>query len=419
VSGFLFVYTNGKVDELNFDGVRAMLSGFGYDAMKMDLCLDGIANVRGGPNRMDWANLFDAESPDTGRREEMLRAHLRAVRPDVLVVCQDWHPLSRQPVIVARRLGITTACVLGEGFFIEESEYYWAETPISDFMLVWGNLHREVFTRRGYPPDRLRVTGPARMDLYVGFRPELSRAGLLLALNWHGDPTVPIVTFATQPFGDQGDVVRLNAGKRSTLDALARAARRLGFLLLVKVHPLEDGRDGSVDYEAYQAQNADCVRVTNLGAHQEKIDIHTAIHHSDVWCAFSSSTLLEARLMNRPAIEINFTGLPSVVELGEHGVCGYATDEAELETLLRAALEGRPVGTPEGLQWALDRWFPGRFDGLSTMRTVQALLEIAEGAWRPGSVLPPPTPARMLPSLVTPREGSPSSEGDRVAALSR
>jgi len=155
-----------------------------------------------------------------------------------------------------------------------------------------------------------------------------------------------------------------------------------------------------VDYFALERDNPDCVRVINVGPHQENVDIHTAMYHSDVWCAFSSSTLLEARLLERPAVEVNLTGLPSVVHLGERGVCAYATSYGELTAALEAALADRPLGTREGLQWALDRWFPGRFDGRSTERVVRSLVEIAEGSWRPESRPKPASPVRMLPSLV-------------------
>ncbi len=400
MSYYLFVYTNGNVDDLNFNGVRALLGQMGDEAEKMDLCLTGIPNIRGIGDRMDWSTLFEPGSLHYRQRADDIRAHLEEQAPGILVVCQDWHPLSRQPVLVARELGIATVCLLGEGFFIEESEYYWGEVPIVDFMLVWGNLHREVFTRRGYPADRIRVTGPPRMDHYAHFRPTITREELLERLDVAPSSGKRIVTFATQPFGDQGPVERLNMGKRRSLELLAQAAREQGFLVVVKVHPLEDGNNSCVDYAAFQAENQDCVGVLNVGPHQESIDIHTMIHYSDAWCAFSSSTLLEARLMGRPAIELNLTSLPSVVGLGEHGVCYYATSAEELNRWLKASLSGGDSASPGGLQWALDRWFPGRFDGLNTERVAQALLEIGVGIWRPSSDLPPATPPRILPSLV-------------------
>lgn len=399
---YLFAYTNGKIDNLNFDGVRALLRSRDNEAEKANLCLTGIPNIRGVGGRMDWATLFDSENDHYRRREKEIRGYLQAQAPDVLVVCQDWHPLSRQLVLVARQLGITTACLLGEGFFIEESEYYWGEVPIVDFMLVWGNLHREVFRRRGYPADRIRMTGPARMDHYAHYRPGTTRTELLQRLGWNPCSSQKIVTFATQPFGDQGTVELLNMGKRISLELLARAARKHLFLLVVKVHPLEDGNNSCVNYATFQKENQDCVRVINVGLHEENIDIHTMIYHSDAWCAFSSSTLLEASLMGRRAIELNLTGLPSVAGLGEHGACLYATDAEELDLALRASLGSSYTTSPGGLPWALDRWFPGTFDGLNTERSVQALLEIAEGIWKPTSELPPATPPHLLPSLDPP-----------------
>ncbi len=400
MSHFLFLYTNGRIDELNFDGVRAALSERGHHCDKMEPCLSDIPNVPGGSNRMHWSTLFEPESVHYRFREAMVGAHLAEVQPDVLVVCQDWHPLSRQPVMVARDLGITTVCVLGEGFFIEESEYYWGEAPIVDYMLVWGNLHREVFTKRGYPADRMRMTGAARMDAYAGFHPSIGRSEFFWRLGWESSVDKKIVTFATQPFGDQGPVEALNDGKRESLRLLVEGARRLGFLLVVKVHPLEDGASSCVDYAEFQRCNRDCVRVINIGTHEEDIDIHTAMYHSEVWCAYSSSTLLEARLMGKPAVELNLTGLPSVIHLGEQGVCAYAASAEELDQCLSAGMAGRPLGTRSGLQWALDRWLPGRFDGLNTERAVQTLDEIAGGRWQPTSELPASMPVRMLPSLV-------------------
>ena len=399
MGGFLFVYTNGKVDELNFDRVRAGLCDCGYRADLMNLCLDGIENLPGGPNDMHWSTLFDPDSADTRRRDAMLREHLAETDPDALVVCQDWHPLSRQPVAVARDMRIPTACVLGEGFFINESEYYWAEPPVSDFMLVWGELHRDLFLRRGYPEDRLRITGPPRMDHYASFDPPCERAHFLRAIGCDPNTDPKVVTFATQPFGDQGEVETLNAAKLQSLNLLAQIARELGFLLVVKVHPLENGENSCVDYARFQRRNDDCVRVTNLGPHQETVDIHSMIYHSQVWCAYSSSTLLEAALVRTPAIELNLTGLPSVTTLGENGVCGYAADKEQLRDALARALAGEPVGTQTGLLWALHRWFPGHFDGLSTERVVQTLLMIAEGVWQPQSSVPMPTPVPLVPEI--------------------
>ena len=59
MSYYLFVYTNGNVDDLNFNGVRALLGQMGDEAEKMDLCLTGIPNIRGIGDRMDWSTLFE------------------------------------------------------------------------------------------------------------------------------------------------------------------------------------------------------------------------------------------------------------------------------------------------------------------------------------------------------------------------
>ena len=96
---------------------------------------------------------FARSNPDLYR--QMVVRRLVPIRTSVagVIVTFDWAPVMRIIVSVCQELGIPTILIPHESVFVDRSKYYWdpsshASIPLSDVILGWGSLQKEIFVER-------------------------------------------------------------------------------------------------------------------------------------------------------------------------------------------------------------------------------------------------------------------------------
>ena len=253
----------------------------------------------------------------------------------------------------ASSLGALVFVLPTAGFFQDATvELARAVYPAGDVVhrfLAWGS-HAAILLERegGWPPDRVRVTGCPRFDLY---HPRYSgldggRKPLLERLGVPGDR--PIIVWTTNTyFEEQRAADALPAG--SALDAvaarqladarvqfesisgavLAASTRHPEWTFLIRVHPSELCEP----YEALARQHANLV-VAGPARIQE------LLAHCDALVQAFSTTATEAFLCVKPVIEVAWGNYATAVR-GEYlAGCDVCWDDGEFDAALQRAVRG-------------------------------------------------------------------------------
>jgi hypothetical protein len=312
----------------------------------------------------------------------------RLQRPaNALLLTVDWCAGLRHTTQAFREAGFPTVLVPHESVFAREEFYYrdpitGEDTPAAEMALLWGGLQASIFRRRGLAPECMQVVGSPKLDLVRHYRSNVSRQDFYARWKLPGDR--PVILFATQPMDCQFETAKaLTAQSRAIADCIALARQR-GYGLVVRLPP---SRSANVlTPELLQELRVPGLAGLDGAAEGDYLAApHDALFHADVVVSINSTMLLEASLMERPAISIGY--VPCDQFWHRHGGLPLATNRNELAAELdRALSESRSLFTEEGWKWIHWAFSPGKFDGASADRILDYIAE----RW----------PMRTLPKLL-------------------
>jgi hypothetical protein len=191
--------------------------------------------------------------------------------------------------------------------------------PLPDYFAAFSEYAKETTSVLGaYPAERVWVTGPARLDPLVNSPIDQREARKALGLSLDS----PVVVLATQTFPWFVSAIRA---------VLIAMHDHPNAVLCIKKHP--DGRAMSIPaIESLAAQ----LGTPHLRCFEG--DIERLLAACDVWIGATSTTLLEATLIGRATICVNFTGEPDEYPYVEDGASLPARSVEELKRSLTRAL---------------------------------------------------------------------------------
>jgi hypothetical protein len=288
--------------------------------------------------------------PAQAARIREAAAVLDRVAPELVVVGNDRWWEDKTYVLLARERGIPTMCVQ-DGADGMAPTWYWSD---SDYVATQSEMLPERLAHAGYDARRTRVTGQPRFDaLFDAARRadrEASRARL-------GLPAGFWVLFATQYDHDA-----------SILERVARAVLDVpGGQLAIRPHPEVDPSL----YAAVVAAHPDG-RVRLLQG-----DMADSLAACDAVVAQTSTVSVEAAILERPLVLINFTGLVDIVPFAEVGIGVRVGTPAELTTQLRRVAAGEAILDPEVRRAGLKR-LVGPLDARASERVAAFVREVLE-----------------------------------------
>lgn len=284
----------------------------------------------------------------------------------------DWTPAMRQAVAACKEVGLRSILVPHEGLFADVQRYYLdprtgADHPVCDHALVWGKLQADIFHKRGYPQERITITGAPKFDAYHDYRPELSREQFCRV--YRLDPERPIILFACQPLDSQFDFNVARESQQNAIRHLADYCARHETQLLIRQPP--NGENVLVNLQPLLMQ----LPHVQLDNPSYVTTPEESIFHSAVVCSINSTMLFEAALLNRPSISTKYVAFDSLWEQAGGAV---AVDEASLSALLDQMLSASPpvLDTCPSSRFA-KMFSPAGFDGQATQRVREALSQFA------------------------------------------
>src|SRR6187399_1110988 len=188
-------------------------------------------------------SLLARERPDVLRR--LFLRILAALPPHVVgfAFSLDWNGAMRQAVYACKKVGLRTVLIPHEAMFANPKLYYvdisnGVDYPICDYICAWGKLQADTLCERGYPAERIALTGTPKFDCYTNYKPQMSREAFCQLYCF--DPKRKIILFAMQPLDSQFDTNEAQAAQQRALKELIVFCREAGHQLLVRCPPSND-----------------------------------------------------------------------------------------------------------------------------------------------------------------------------------
>jgi UDP-N-acetylglucosamine 2-epimerase len=233
----------------------------------------------------------------------------RVERPDVILVLTDSSPPCRLAVMVGRLARIPSLLLLHVGVV---GKNYECPEFLVDKIAVTGDFAKELLIKCGVDKNKIVVTGRPLYDALIHLEEYFDKDKVCDRLGL--DPTKKIVVYTTENLTQREN--------ENTVKAICKAIKNFSDLqFVIKVHPSE------FDFSIYQRVartlgiNALIIRDAN---------IYEVLYASDLVITGFSATALDAIMLNKPVITINFTGLKDPVPYAESGVAIGVNKEKDL-----------------------------------------------------------------------------------------
>ncbi|KPI15672.1 hypothetical protein OK074_2117 [Actinobacteria bacterium OK074] len=301
--------------------------------------------------------------------ERWLDDVLAALRPDVLVCCNDTSPLGVLAVAAAERAGANTVYVQ-HGAWVDGQVGRRAQH--CRHIAVMGSrdeLTAHTWTRRA--DARTHVVGQPRFDTLTGDDRIQQRAYLtgLLAEQADAGPPPMVAVWACQSFSEQ----RLMGQFDVIAEGLRNTSRRWG--LVLAPHPAQGP---SAVTALLHSDTAATLSNTVAGA---GVGARDCLAGADALISVSSTCGIEALLLGVPVLELALPATPTL-RLAEHGAAQLCASDAEI-TVALARIDRTPhaVQVSAAVKDSICRW-----DGRSSAAVADIVTKaMTENATQPHS----------------------------------
>lgn len=279
----------------------------------------------------------------------------------------DWLPIMRHAVVVCNELGITTILIPHESVFFEEEKYYMDirtghNLPLTDWILGWGNIQKEIFSKRGYPKEKFLITGAPKFDAYHNYKPRHTRdeffnlAGL--------SPIKRTILFAAQTMDSQLETEDARKSQRKAIWDVYKYCMNNDIQFILRFPPSQ-----------YQVLSKNQLKqiINSNGCFIDKPDNgylftpEETIYYCNLTTSVNSTMLFEALIMKKPTLSVKYTSFQHTWQ--KAGIKIVENKEMLLTEIRELFKENNIMMT----EWAKDAFSPGEFDGKSTQRIISFL----------------------------------------------
>lgn len=278
---------------------------------------------------------------------KFLDSLVQNVHPSAVVVVPDRNLFGRTAVKIARKYKVPSI-TLPTGLVSSHPHF---GSLFADRIAIYGNVARELYLKAGVESSRIMVTGMPHWDGLANIRDTPRKLS-----------SITSVLFATEnlPFSQT----------RRTLEATVAAVERIGNArVVVKVHP----RESTKPYEELVQRRA----WSNVEIKRD-VALHPLITESDLVIVNYSEVGLEAMIIGRPVIVMDFTGRQELVPYVSSGAALGVFAPQDAEPKIRSALFDSVVqaALSENVRRFIND-YAGGADGKAAQRFVDVLKQMA------------------------------------------
>jgi hypothetical protein len=283
----------------------------------------------------------------------------------------DWVPWEGLVAHTARRLGCRVV-VLQHGVYTNYSYGGFTACPkAADLQFIWGEHSRRQELTLGGSPDRLVVTGAPKYERLLDgtWKPD-KRIGRLVEREKAMRGAVTVVLYMPSPYICESASASPLEKVVIVEDLVGTLASHPDVLVIVKLHPSDNAEAYRSYAEGLGARNL----IVRMG------DALSFIHYSDLVISHYSGTGIEAVLMGKPVLQIQYVSHPDDLPLAQLGAALPVRSREDLERVYEEYIAKRRISE---LRTRLD---PKRFleevlnlsGGSASRNAVEALEAILE-----------------------------------------
>lgn len=238
-------------------------------------------------------------------------------KPNIILVLTDGPLPCKIAVLVGRFANIPSLLLLHVGMI---GRNYKCPSFLVDRIAVTGEFAEDILIKCGVDKDRLVVTGRPTYDALVRAEEHFEKDEICRRLGL--DPTRRIVVYTTENLPP--------SESEAMVYAICKAVKDFsGLQFVVKVHPSE------LDLAMYQRVTRD-IEVDALITRDA--NIYEVLYVSDVVITGFSATALDAMMLDKPVITVNFTGLEDPLPFAESGAAIGVYEEKDLVPAIKMGL---------------------------------------------------------------------------------
>jgi hypothetical protein len=282
---------------------------------------------------------FNVAFPRAARYIHMAKGMIEKEKPNLILLENEYGLFQRATVVAAKRLGVPTVAVQ-HGVIHSKHRGYMHSTreispnggvespfcPIPDRTAVYGPIHKYLLTDLSvYPPDRVVVTGQPRYDRMAHIERLYSRERFLQQRGI--DPEHKVILWTTQCHG-----LSMEENHRNFTTVLGTVSRLEKVTLIIKQHHNEGPTYARMIRNYLANQNVNAV-ITSGDS-----DTYEQLFACDLLISKTSTTIIEAVALGKPAIILNLTGRAAPIGL-DFAKEGIAVDVSRADDLGAAIQE--------------------------------------------------------------------------------
>src|SRR3989344_1802926 len=287
---------------------------------------------------------------------------------NVVVTTNDTVPFENNVVKTANKMGIPSI-VIQHGALGEDESF---KKSITTKVAVWGEITKKWMTGLGEDENKLVITGSPRYDEYITKKPK-EREKVLKKFD------IPlskkIILYAPHQFNVKLTVestqLTLEENKE-TLNKLFNATKELGLFLIVKLHP-----SNQISIEEIYRLIPDIGYKDYCIVEHGQEDLFNLIGACDIFTTFTSTTALEAMLLKKPIVTMNFFNKVDAMHYSTYGCAIQSTDDETLKKAINDILEKEEVRIKlEEMSDEFIRNYCYKIDGLSSKRAAEVIISM-------------------------------------------
>lgn len=264
--------------------------------------------------------LFDQMLKNICYQIKMVQNVFARFYPDLVVVMTEELPLCKIVVNLANMSDIKSLYIQ-HGAFIKHPKH---EAVASGKMAVAGSADKDFLINLDTDPDKLVITGRPLFDKLARKNEIFDKLDIRSKLKIN--PEKKIILFTTQPLVGLTPLYENITVFRQFLKAVKKLP---DVQLIIKLHPLDDESERKKIITQEKFQGAVVTKDFNL---------HSLIYISDVLVTMFSTTALEAMIMKKPVITINFSGKRDVTDYAKDGAAIGVYKKEDLLPAIKSVL---------------------------------------------------------------------------------
>jgi len=254
---------------------------------------------------------------------QLINTSLRIIeleKPEILISVNDVRNIERAMIFSANSKSIPTLLVQHGVINNNSTPEYGAASNIA----IFGEFTKNILLKRGISKKKIVITGNPLFDKLINFTYNKKEILKKLELN----PAKKIIVFASQPLPDLEERKRIFIAVTEVLKTIHDVQ------IVVKPHPAEmEDFYKNIDIP----NTADSVIIT------KKVDLYGLLYSCDLLITGFSTTALEAMILNKPVITVNFSGKSDIMPYAKSGAAIGVYKEEDLLNAVRNIINNEGV----------------------------------------------------------------------------